>query len=155
MIRWPQRRSPVMKNILVRSLVLAAAWSLACVSFAQEWPTRPVRIIVPFAPGGPVDIIARIVGAKLGDAFGQQFLVENRTGAGGNIGAAVVAKSPADGYTVLATSSAIVVNVSLYSDPGYDAARDFIPVAIAASQPNMIIVAASSPAHTLPELISE
>ena len=144
-----------MKNILVRSLVLAAAWSLACASFAQEWPTRPVRIVVPFAPGGPVDIIARIIGAKLSDTFGQQFVVENRTGAGGNIGAAVVAKSPPDGYTMLATSSAIAVNVSLYSDPGYDAARDFIAVAIAASQPNMIIVNAQDPARTLADLIKE
>src|SRR5215467_823380 len=144
-----------MTRNLIRALALAAAWSLTGASYGQEWPTHPVRVIVPFAPGGPVDIIARIMGAKLSDTFGQQFVVENRTGAGGNIGAAVVAKSAADGYTVLATSSAIVVNVSLYSDPGYDAARDFIPVAIAASQPNMIIVNASVPARTLPELISE
>ena len=143
-----------MTRNLFRAFALAAACTLACPSYAQEWPTHPVRIIVPFAPGGPVDIIARIVGAKLADAFGQQFVVENRTGAGGNIGAAVVAKSAPDGYTVLATSSAIVVNVSLYENPGYDATHDFIPVAIAASQPNMIIVAASSPAHTLPELIA-
>src|SRR5215470_7521689 len=155
MIRWSKQRSPVMTKNLLRAFALAIAWSLTCASYAQEWPTRPVRVIVPFAPGGPVDIIARIMGAKLADTFGQQFVVENRTGAGGNIGAAVVAKSAADGYTVLATSSAIVVNVSLYSDPGYDAARDFIPVAIAASQPNMIIVNASSQARTLPELISE
>src|SRR5262249_16481383 len=133
-----------MRKNLICALALAAAWSVAGASFAQDWPVRPVRVIVPFAPGGPVDIIARITGAKLADAFAHQFVVENRTGAGGNIGAAMVAKSPADGYTVLATSSAIVVNVSLYSDPGYDAAHDFIPVAIAASQPNMIIVSASS-----------
>jgi tripartite-type tricarboxylate transporter receptor subunit TctC len=144
-----------MRKNLIRALVLAAACSFAGVCSAQDWPSKPVRIIVPFAPGGPVDIIARILGAKLGDAFGQQFVVENRTGAGGNIGAAAVAKSAPDGYTVLATSSAIVVNVSLYSDPGYDATHDFIPVAVAASQPNMIIVSASSAAHTLPELISE
>ena len=144
-----------MTRNLTGAFALAAACALACPSFAQEWPTHPVRIIVPFAPGGPVDIIARIMGAKLSDAFGQQFVVENRTGAGGNIGAAVVAKSAPDGYTVLATSSAIVVNVSLYENPGYDASHDFIPVAVAASQPNMIIVAASSSAHTLPELIAE
>src|SRR5215467_15124767 len=105
-----------MTRNLIRALALAGVCALACTSFAQEWPTRPVRIIVPFAPGGPVDIIARIIGAKLSDSFGQQFVVENRTGAGGNIGAAVVAKSPPDGYTMLATSSAIAVNVSLYSD---------------------------------------
>lgn len=144
-----------MTRNLFRAFALAVACALACPAFAQEWPTRPVRIIVPFAPGGPVDIIARIIGAKLTDTFGQQFVIENRTGAGGNIGATVVAKAAPDGYTMLATSSAIVVNVSLYSDPGYDATHDFIPVAIAASQPNMIIVNAQDPARTLAELIKE
>jgi tripartite-type tricarboxylate transporter receptor subunit TctC len=144
-----------MTRNLFRAFALAAACALACPSFAQEWPTRPVRIIVPFAPGGPVDIIARIIGAKLTDTFGQQFVIENRTGAGGNIGATVVARAVPDGYTMLATSSAIVVNVSLYSDPGYDATHDFIPVAIAASQPNMIIVNAQDPARTLADLIKE
>jgi tripartite-type tricarboxylate transporter receptor subunit TctC len=142
-----------MKNI-ARALVFAAAAALAAGCFAQDWPTKPVRVIVPFAPGGPVDIIARIVGAKLNDTLGQQFVIENRTGAGGNIGAAAAAKSTPDGYTVLMTSSAIAVNASLYSDPGYDATRDFIAVAIAASQPNMIFVNSNEPARTLPELIS-
>jgi tripartite-type tricarboxylate transporter receptor subunit TctC len=144
-----------MRKNFVRALALAAAWSLIGACSAQDWPTKPVHIVVPFAPGGPVDIIARIVGAKLSEAFGQQFIVENRTGAGGNIGAAVVAKAAPDGYTVLTTSSAIVVNVSLYSNPGYDAEHDFIPVALPASQPNMIIVNANDPARTLAELISE
>lgn len=144
-----------MRRTVARVVALAAAWSLAAACSAQDWPNKPVRIIVPFAPGGPVDIIARIVGAKLNESLGQQFVVENRAGAGGNIGAAAVAKSAPDGYTVLMTSSAIVVNVSLYSNPGYDAERDFIAVAIPASQPNMIIVNASLPARTLPELISE
>jgi tripartite-type tricarboxylate transporter receptor subunit TctC len=138
---------------LARALALAA-WALAGAGFAQEWPSKPVRIIVPFAPAGPVDIIARIVGTKLGEAFGQQFVVENRAGAGGNIGAAAVAKSAPDGYTVLMTSSAIAVNASLYSDPGYDATRDFIAVAIPASQPNMIFVNSKEQARTLPELIA-
>lgn len=138
-----------------RALALAAAWSFAAACLAQDWPAKPVRVIVPFAPGGPVDIVARIVGARLNETFGQQFVVENRAGAGGNIGAAAVAKSAPDGYTVLMTSSAIVVNVSLYANPGYDAERDFIAVAIAASQPNMIIVNADVPARTLAEFISQ
>jgi tripartite-type tricarboxylate transporter receptor subunit TctC len=145
-----------MRRNAFRALAAAAAWCLACACFAQDWPAKPVRVIVPFAPGGPVDIIARIVGAKLSDAFGQQFLIENRTGAGGNIGAAVVAKTSApDGYTVLVTSSAIAVNMSLYENPGYDAERDLIAVSIPASQPNMIIVNASDPARTLADLIKE
>jgi tripartite-type tricarboxylate transporter receptor subunit TctC len=150
----PQEEA-IMGSNIARSLALAAALSLAGTCLAQEWPNKPVRIIVPFAPGGPVDIIARLVGAKLNEALGQQFIVENRTGAGGNVGAAVAAKSAPDGYTVLMTSSAIVVNVSLYSSPGYDAERDFIAVTIPASQPNMIFVNASLPAHTLPELIGQ
>ncbi len=141
-----------MHKKLFRALALAAAWGFACASPAQEWPNKPVRIIV--APAGPVDIIARILAAKLNE-LGQQFVIENRTGAGGNIGAAAVAKSAPDGYTVLMTSSAIVVNVSLYSDPGYNAESDFIAVAIAASQPNMIFVNASLPARSLQELISQ
>ena len=140
---------------VARLVLLWLLWVLAGTVFAQDWPTKPVRIVVPFAPAGPVDIIARILGAKLNDALGQQFVIENRTGAGGNIGAAVVAKSAPDGYTVLMTSSAIVVNVSLYSDPGYNAESDFIAVAIAASQPNMIFVNSSLPARSLPELISQ
>jgi tripartite-type tricarboxylate transporter receptor subunit TctC len=144
-----------MHKKLFRALALAAACAFACASPAQEWPSKPVRIIVPFAPAGPVDIIARILGAKLNEALGQQFVIENRTGAGGNIGAAAVAKSAPDGYTMLMTSSAIVVNVSLYSDPGYNAESDFIAVAIAASQPNMIFVNSSLPARSLPELISQ
>jgi tripartite-type tricarboxylate transporter receptor subunit TctC len=144
-----------MHKKLFRAIALAAAWAFSGAALAQEWPSKPVRIIVPFAPAGPVDIIARILGAKLNEALGQQFVIENRTGAGGNIGAAAVAKSAPDGYTVLMTSSAIVVNVSLYSDPGYNAETDFIAVAIAASQPNMIFVNASLPARSLPELISQ
>src|SRR5438046_7999080 len=135
--------------------VARAAWALAGARFALSWPNRPVAVIGPFAPGGPVDIIARIVGAKLNETLGQQFVVENRAGAGGNIGAAAAARSASDGYTVLMTSSAIAVNASLYSNPGYDAERDFIAVAILASQPNMIFVNASIPARTLPELISQ
>src|SRR5262245_1155436 len=142
-----------MKNI-VNALALAA-WAFAGACAAQDWPTKPIRVIVPFSPGGPVDIIARLLGAKLNASLDQQFIIENRTGAGGNIGAAAVAKSTPDGYTVLMTSSAFVVNVSLYSDPGYDALRDYLPVAIPASQPNMIIVNASVPARTLPEFISQ
>src|SRR5207247_788989 len=136
------------RKFMRRKLSVAlAAWALAGACFAQDWPNKPVRVIVPFAPGGPVDIIARIVGAKLNETLGQQFVVENRAGAGGNIGAAAAAKSASDGYTVLMTSSAIAVNASLYPNPGYDAERDFIAVAIPASQPNMIFVNASVPAR--------
>jgi tripartite-type tricarboxylate transporter receptor subunit TctC len=122
-------------------------------AFAQAYPTKPVRIVVAFAPGGPADITARLVSAKLPDILGQQVVVDNRAGAGGNIAAAQVAKSPPDGYTALVTTSAIAVNMTLFSAPGYDAERDFAPVVQIATQPNMIFVTASSPAKSLDELI--
>jgi tripartite-type tricarboxylate transporter receptor subunit TctC len=121
--------------------------------FAQAYPTKPVRIVVAFAPGGPADITARLVSAKLPDILGQQVVVDNRAGAGGNIGAVAVAKSPPDGYTALVTTSAIAVNQTLFANPGYDAERDFVPVIQIATQPNMIFVTAAAPAKSLDELI--
>jgi tripartite-type tricarboxylate transporter receptor subunit TctC len=130
----------------VRVFVLWVAGVAAC--HAQDWPTKPVRLVVPFAPAGPADIIARLVGQKLNEYLGQQIIIDNRGGAGGNIGAAAVAKSAADGYTVLATTSALAVNMTLYSSPGY--AERFRPDRGAASQPNMIFVNASVPAKRSP-----
>ena len=123
-------------------------------AFAQTWPTKPIRVIVPFAPGGPTDIVARVAQQKLSESLGQTVLIENRAGAGGNIGAAAVAKSAADGYTALLTSSAFAVNVSLFANSGYDAEREFIPTALLASQPNMIYVHPSVPAKNLAELVA-
>jgi tripartite-type tricarboxylate transporter receptor subunit TctC len=133
----------------------AVAVLLATVSsaFAQGYPAKPVRILVAFAPGGPADITARLVSQKLPEILGQQVIVDNRAGAGGNIAAAVVAKSPPDGYTVLLTTSAIAVNMTLFSSPGYDAERDFVPVIQIATQPNMIFVTAGAPAKNLDELL--
>jgi tripartite-type tricarboxylate transporter receptor subunit TctC len=137
------------KSILVASVLALGAASQAS---AQAWPSKPIRFVVPFAPSGPADIIARLVGQKLSESLGQQVVVENRAGAGGNIGTALAAKSPADGYTVLVTTSAIAVNASLFPNAGYDIDRDFIPVAAVATQPNMVFVNANSPAKTLAEL---
>jgi len=139
----------------IRAAIAAIALAIASpAAYAQTYPSKPIRFIVPFAPGGPSDIIARLVGQKLPDVLGQPVVVENRTGAGGNIGAVVAAKSAPDGYTVLVTSSAIVVNVTLFPNAGYDAERDFIPVALVATQPNMIYVNPSVPAKTLDELLA-
>jgi tripartite-type tricarboxylate transporter receptor subunit TctC len=134
---------------IIVSLLLAAASA-----HAQPWPSKPVRMIIPFAPGGPTDIIARLAGQKLSESLGQPFVVENRAGAGGNIGAAAVAKSPADGYTLLVTSSAIAVNVSLTANAGYDAERDFVPVVVAARQANLIFVHPGVPAKNVAEFIA-
>jgi len=134
-------------------LVAAICVALAPAAFAQAYPTKPVHIIVAFAPGGPVDVVARLVANKLGDIIGQPVVVENRPSATGNIATQVVAKAPADGYTILATSSAFAVNVSLSPNAGYDAERDFAPVIQAATQPNVLVVNAEFPAKRLAELL--
>jgi tripartite-type tricarboxylate transporter receptor subunit TctC len=138
-------------STIVRIFALWTFWVAAGFCHAQEWPAKPVRLVVPFAPAGPADIIARLVGQKLNEYLGQQIVIDNRGGAGGNIGAAAVAKSAADGYTLLATTSALAVNMTLYSNPGY-AERDFTPIVGVASQPNLIFVSASVPAKTLADL---
>jgi tripartite-type tricarboxylate transporter receptor subunit TctC len=135
---------------LLVSILLALSSSV----FAQSWPSKPLRIIVPFAPGGPTDIAARLISVKLTESLGQPMIIENRGGAGGNIGTAAVAKSPPDGYTILLTSSAFAVNATLYANAGYDAERDFVPTALVAWQPNMIFVNAAMPVRTLAELFA-
>jgi tripartite-type tricarboxylate transporter receptor subunit TctC len=142
----------------MKRIVLVAASALgmlfAGAGLAQSWPSKPLHLIVPFAPGGPADIAARLVAQKMPEMLGEQMIVDNRGGAGGNIGAAAVAKSASDGYTVLLTTSAFAVNVSLFSNPGYDAQKDFIPVVMVASQPNLFFVNPNVAAKTLPEFIN-
>jgi tripartite-type tricarboxylate transporter receptor subunit TctC len=126
-----------------RSLVaLAAALAVPATALAQgAWPTKPVRIVVPFAPGGTTDILARTIAPELTKAFGQSFVVENRAGAGGNIGAEVVAKSPGDGYTLLmGTVGTHGINKSLYSKLPYDPQKDFAPVTLVAGVPNVMVM---------------
>jgi tripartite-type tricarboxylate transporter receptor subunit TctC len=122
---------------------------------AQPYPSKPIRMVVAFPPGGPVDVIARLVAPKITDALGQQVVIENVGGGGGNIAAQRVAKSAPDGYTVLAHSSAYAVNPALLGNVGFDAEKDMIPVAVVASQPNLIIVHADFPAKTLAELFQK
>jgi tripartite-type tricarboxylate transporter receptor subunit TctC len=143
----------------MRRALLCLALSLACTvgaraqGTASAWPTRPIHMVVAFAPGGPADIVARLLGIRLTEVLGQPVVVENRGGAGGNIGAQAVAKAAPDGYTVLVTTSALAVNVSLFAQPGYDAEKDFIPVAAVATQPNMIVVNPALPVKSIAELI--
>ena len=134
------------KILLVLFLVCGTA-------FAQPYPSKPIRMVVAFPPGGPVDVIARLVAPKITDALGQQVVIENVGGGGGNIAAQRVVKSAPDGYTVLAHSSAYAVNPALLGNVGFDAEKDMIPIAVVASQPNLIIVHADFPAKTLSELI--
>jgi tripartite-type tricarboxylate transporter receptor subunit TctC len=127
-----------------RSLLLGAAIAalLPTASLAQAgWPTKPVRIVVPFAPGGTTDILARAIAPELSKAFGQQFVVENRAGAGGNVGADAVAKSPADGYTLLmGTVGTHGINRALYDKLPFDPIKDFAPVTLVAGVPNVMVM---------------
>ncbi len=128
-----------------RHLIAAAAGAalslLAPASLADTWPSKPVRIVVPFAPGGTTDILARAVAPELSRAFGQQFIVDNRAGAGGNLGAEIVAKSPGDGYTLLmGTVGTHGINKALYNKLPYDPQKDFVPVTLVAGVPNVMVV---------------
>ena len=135
--------------------VFAAAWLLSDVvaSAAENYPARPVRVVVGFPAGGPTDAIARIVAQKLTDNLGQQFFVENIGGAGGNTAAGQVARVTPDGYTIMAISTGFVVNPSLYAKVPYDPITDFAPVTLVAASPNIIVVNPQVPAKTLPELV--
>ena len=133
----------VSKRLLVQSLcALAATFLVAQSAVAQSaWPNKPVRIIVPFAPGGTTDILARAMAPELAKAFGQPFVVENRAGAGGNIGADLVAKSPADGYTLLmGTVGTHGINKALYSKMPFDSQKDFAPITLVAGVPNVMVM---------------
>ena len=136
-------------------IVFAAAWLLSGVwaAAAESYPTRPVRVVVGFPPGGPTDAIARIVAQKLTDNLGQQFFVENIGGAGGNTAAGQVARVTPDGYTIMAISTGFIVNPSLYAKVPYDPIKDFAPVTLVAASPNIIVVNPQVPAKTLPELV--
>jgi tripartite-type tricarboxylate transporter receptor subunit TctC len=121
---------------------------------APSYPTRVIRLIVPFAPGGATDALARAVAQKLAEMLGQSVIVENRPGAGGNIGTEMVARAPADGYTLLLTINSHVVNPSLYPKLNYDPIKDFQPLTLVATAPNVLVARPGLPARTVPELIA-
>jgi tripartite-type tricarboxylate transporter receptor subunit TctC len=123
-------------------------------ALAQAYPTRPVRVIVPFGPGGPLDVFGRLMAEKLSQHFGRQFYVENIVGAGGNIGTGRAAKAAADGYTVLLTANNHIINPLLYESVPYDPFRDFEPITLAVGFPVALSVNPSLPAHTVTELVA-
>lgn len=136
-------------------LLAAICLAVPIAAAAQEWPSKPIRIIVPFAPGGPSDLLPRLIGPRLGEALGQPVVVENRPGASGNIGMEAVAKAPADGHTfVLGPNGNVVVNPNLYAKLPYDVNRDFAPVTLIASVHNVLVVNPSVKASTVAELIA-
>ena len=141
--------------MIIRVIAAAVALFLAVPAAAQTYPSKPVRFVVPFAPGGTTDILARLVGQKLSEAYGQQFVIENRAGAGGNIGAEIVAKAPADGYTILmGTPGTQAINQYVYRAMPYDTVKDFAPVSLVALVANVLAVNPQVPARDLKELIA-
>ncbi|MEP6655681.1 MAG: tripartite tricarboxylate transporter substrate binding protein [Betaproteobacteria bacterium] len=137
--------------VLWLSLPLFALPSIAL--GAEGYPTKPIRLIVPFPPGGPADVLARMVGEKLGASMGKQVVVDNRPGAGGNLGMELAAKALPDGYTlVLAPAGNLTVNPSLYRNVPYDVAKDFAAVSVLAAVPNILVVHPSVPVNTIAEL---
>jgi tripartite-type tricarboxylate transporter receptor subunit TctC len=143
-----------MKNVLLRC-ALAAFAALPLMAHAQSYPAKPIRMVVPFPAGGTVDFFARVLAPPLSEALGQQVLVDNRSGAGGNIAAELVAKSPADGYTLLMGSEIVAINISLYARLGYDPVKDLEPVSLVGTVPNILIASPRFPANTLQELIAQ
>ena len=142
-------------RLRLRIAALLATCILAGAANAQAtYPERPVRLVAPFAPGGPVDVVARLLAPKLSEIFGQQFYVENHPGASGNIGTALVAKAPADGYTILVISSTLVVNPSLFGKLGFDTYIDLAPISLVGVSPQILLVHPSVPAHDIAELIA-
>jgi tripartite-type tricarboxylate transporter receptor subunit TctC len=141
--------APVLRVFLAAVLLLSGV----APSLAQGYPNRPVRVVVGFPPGGPTDVIARIVAQRLSESLGQQFFVENIGGAGGNTAAGQVARVTPDGYTIMAISTGFMVNPSLYAKVPYDPVKDFSAVSLVAVSPNVVVVNPSVPATTLPELI--
>ena len=138
-----------------RSQATFAAILALVVSAAHAFPEKPVRFVIGFTPGGPSDILARAVGQKLAERWGQQVVVENRPGAGGNLAAEAVAKSAPDGYTwLLGNNSILATNHALYRKLPYDPLKDFAPVALVAVQPNILVVHPDVPAKSMPELIA-
>jgi tripartite-type tricarboxylate transporter receptor subunit TctC len=134
-----------------RAFALLCAFA-STLAIAQPYPNKPIRMLVAFPPGGPVDIIARLLGPKISDSLGQPVVVENKVGASGNVATTEVARSAPDGYTILAHSSAYAVNPSLFSNAGYDPVKDLVAIAVAAQQANIVLVNSSFPAKTLAEL---
>ena len=142
----------------MRRMIVAAVLALGVCSpayaQAQTYPSRPIRVVVPFAPGGAVDIVARMVSLRLGEALHQTVVVDNRAGAGGTLGTDIVAKAPPDGYTLLIGSMGVAVNAVLYPKLPYDTLTDLAPITMLAEQPNIVVVHPSVPAKSVRDLIT-
>ncbi|HEY4371699.1 MAG TPA: tripartite tricarboxylate transporter substrate binding protein [Burkholderiales bacterium] len=143
-----------MKNLILRAGLALLVFVLPGAVFAQGFPSRPVRFVVPYPPGGPLDVVARALGEKMAGGLKQPVIVDNKPGAGGNVGADYVAKSPADGYTIVMGAVATqAINPALYAKIPYDPVRDFQPITLVASVPNVLVLNPNTPAKSVGELI--
>ena len=143
-----------MHRVLTALMLIAGLLGAAPLVLAQSWPAKPVRLVVPFAPGGTVDVLSRLLGERLAAALGQPFLVENRPGAGGNIGAEIVARAAPDGYTLLLSGSPThAVNPTLYKKLAFDPIRDFAQIALIGASPNLLVVNPSRPVNSVQDLL--
>ncbi|MCC2673154.1 MAG: extra-cytoplasmic solute receptor [Ramlibacter sp.] len=142
------------RHALAAIALAAAACGMAGPAVAQAWPAKPITMIVPFPPGGPTDLVARVLAQKLGDQLGQNVVVDNKGGANGNIGAQFAARAPADGYTILYNTSSITLSPALYKNLPYDVEKDFAPVALTAVVPLALVVHPSVPANNVKEFIA-
>src|SRR6187455_2999586 len=141
---------------LLRLVAIAAFAALASPALAQSYPSRAITLIVPFAPGGPADVLGRLIGQKLGEDLGQQVVVDNRSGANTIIGAQAVAKAAPDGYTLLlAIDGTLVMNPFLYSKLAYDPFKDFVPVSLVALVPSAVVGNVGIPVNSIRELVEK
>ena len=143
----------MIKSVSLLTLATLSAFA-AVPATAQSYPTKPVRIIVGFTPGGGVDINARLLAPKLAEYLGQQFIVDNRPGAGTNIANELVAKSPPDGYTILINTAAVAINMSLYKKVNFDTLRDFAAISVFSQSPNILVIHPSVPVESVKELVA-
>jgi tripartite-type tricarboxylate transporter receptor subunit TctC len=143
------------KSNLVFAVLFIACGLLSFAQFAgaQAWPTKPIKFLVPYPPGGGTDVIARIMQEPLGRALGQQIIIDNRGGAGGSIGTDIVAKSPSDGYTVLFTLSSHTINPAIYSKLAFDTEKDFLPVSLIASLPQILVSNPDFPVKSVKDVV--
>jgi len=153
LVRTPAALRLIASKVLPCAFALALLGNAVAVS-AQTYPVRPIRMVIQFPPGGAPDLIARTVGQKLTEAWGQQVIVDARTGAGGNIAVEFVARAAPDGYTLLVASPTLVINPSLYRKVSWDPMKDFVPISLVGTLPNMLVIHPSLPVRTVKEFIT-
>jgi len=143
-----------MKNRIRKILATGALLAASATALAQGYPSQSVKVIVPYPPGGPTDIVARVIAKQLGDQMGQAFIIDNRPGAGGNIGAEAVVRAAPDGYTLLVATTAHAINMSMFKNPGYDVQRDFAPVSLLTQGPLVLVTSPQFAPKNVAEVVA-